>query len=113
MAVLESLTATPVHSQLLRQNMRVCCNSNDRNNKQLLTTPCHGSEFVIFVGKNKGWTELAKEAPGFHSFLAPTPATLSNFTIIRYCTLYTQSGLRALECLTFPTGYHSQSCDVD
>jgi len=34
----------------------------------------------------RGWTELAKEAPGFHVFFAPTPATLSNFTIIRYCT---------------------------
>ena len=34
----------------------------------------------------RGWTELAKKAPGIHSFLAPTPATLFNFTIIRYCT---------------------------
>jgi len=29
-----------------------------------------------------GWTELAKEAPGFRSCLAPTPATLAGLTII-------------------------------
>jgi len=27
----------------------------------------------------RGWTELAQETPEFHSCLAPTPATLSNF----------------------------------
>jgi len=27
-----------------------------------------------------GWTELAKEAPGFRSYRAPTPATLPGFT---------------------------------
>jgi len=39
-----------------------------------------------------GWTEFAKEnqtgtaGPGLHSFLVPTPATLSNFTTIHYRT---------------------------
>jgi hypothetical protein len=34
----------------------------------------------------RGWTEFAQKAPGFHSFLATTAATLSNFTNVRYCT---------------------------
>lgn len=35
--------------------------------------------------RGQDWTELAKEAASFHSFPAPTPATLSSFTIVRHC----------------------------
>jgi len=35
-----------------------------------------------FLG-GRGWTELSKEAPGFRSYLAPTPATLRGLPIIR------------------------------
>ena len=34
----------------------------------------------------RGWTECAKEAPGLHSYLAPTPATPSRMTAIHCCT---------------------------
>ena len=32
--------------------------------------------------RGRGWTELAKEAPGVHLYLVPTPATLPGLTII-------------------------------
>ena len=36
----------------------------------------------------QGWTELAKETPGFRSYLAPTTATLFTFTTIYDCTRF-------------------------
>ncbi len=43
------------------------------------------TDCVVGRAGGRGWTELAKEA-GFHSYLAPTPATLSDITTFRYCT---------------------------
>jgi len=38
-------------------------------------------DLSLLCGWGWGWIELAKEAPGFHSYLASTPATLPRLTI--------------------------------
>ncbi len=44
---------------------------------------CAVTDCGFGLAGGRGWTELAKEAPGFHKYLAPTPATLSSFTYMR------------------------------
>ncbi len=43
-------------------------------------------QVVVFEMGGRGWTELAKETPGFRSYLTATPATLYNFATLCDCT---------------------------